>query len=106
MNPKLMPLAEGWYALHVRPRAERAVAQFLDEKGYETFLPTYAFRHRWSDRVKVVHQPLFPAYPFRSTITQWPVVAERRSHQIGPDLVAQIFPRWNQLTSWMRQKAA
>lgn len=57
-------LREGWYALHVRPRAERVVSQFLEEKGYEPFLPVYASHRRWSDRVKVVHQPLFPTYLF------------------------------------------
>ncbi len=59
-----MTLNDGWYALHVRPRAERTVARFLEEKGYDLFLPLYKSRRRWSDRVKEIEQPLFPNYLF------------------------------------------
>ncbi len=30
----------------------------------ETFLPSVKLRRRWSDRVKVIDQPLFPGYVF------------------------------------------
>ena len=53
-----------WYALQVRPRTERFTAQLLNQKGYEPFLPTYLRKRRWSDRVKVLSQPLFPGYLF------------------------------------------
>lgn len=56
--------SECWYALHVRPRAERMVAEMLREKGYEPFLPTHVSRRRWSDRVKELDMPLFPGYLF------------------------------------------
>jgi transcription termination/antitermination protein NusG len=59
-----MILNESWYALHVRPRAERMVSQMLGDKGYEPFLPTYVSRRRWSDRVKELDMPLFPGYLF------------------------------------------
>jgi transcription antitermination factor NusG len=53
-----------WYALTVRPRYEKAVADALEGKGYEQFLPLYASRREWSDRVKTVHLPLFAGYVF------------------------------------------
>jgi len=53
-----------WYALQVRSRHESAVAGFLEGKGYETFLPSYTCRKRWSDRVKTVEAPLFRGYLF------------------------------------------
>ena len=53
-----------WYALQVRTTHEKRVAQMLDQKGYELFLPLYRVRRRWSDRVKEVDQPLFPGYLF------------------------------------------
>jgi transcription antitermination factor NusG len=53
-----------WYALHVRARFEKYVETHLEEKGYETFLPTYVSRRRWSDRVKSLSLPLFPNYIF------------------------------------------
>lgn len=53
-----------WFALRVRSRAERKVSQALQQKGFEQFLPAYPRRSYWSDRVKMVSQPLFPGYVF------------------------------------------
>lgn len=53
-----------WYALRVRTTHEKRIAQMLEMKGYEQFLPLYRVRRRWSDRVKEVEQPLFPGYLF------------------------------------------
>src|SRR5215469_5369890 len=53
-----------WYALQVRPRTEKFTVQLLNQKGYEPFLPTYLRKRRWSDRVKVLSEPLFPGYLF------------------------------------------
>lgn len=57
-------LANGWYAIQVRPKSERFVAQHLTGKGYETFVPMYVARRKWSDRVKQSEQPLIPNYVF------------------------------------------
>jgi transcription antitermination factor NusG len=40
------------------------VAAHLESKGYETFLPTYPAKRRWSDRTKIVVLPLFEGYVF------------------------------------------
>ena len=53
-----------WFALQVMPRHEKSVDKFLEYKGYDHFLPTYCVRRRWSDRVRVVEEPLFPGYVF------------------------------------------
>lgn len=53
-----------WYALQVYQRAEKTAAHLLNQRGYEAFLPTYLVKRRWSDRVKVFEQPLFPGYLF------------------------------------------
>jgi transcription antitermination factor NusG len=53
-----------WFALQVRARYEQGVADHLDGKGYELFLPLYKCRKRWSDRIKEVEAPLFPGYLF------------------------------------------
>lgn len=53
-----------WFALRVRPRAERLVAEALRGKGYEEFLPLHRERRRWSDRVTTVESPLFTGYVF------------------------------------------
>ncbi|MBI4891217.1 MAG: UpxY family transcription antiterminator [Acidobacteria bacterium] len=53
-----------WYAVTVKPRAEKAVAEALQKKGYESFLPLYASQREWSDRIKTIHMPLFSGYVF------------------------------------------
>jgi transcription antitermination factor NusG len=53
-----------WFALQVHARHEMTVAYFLEGSGYESFLPLYKCRKRWSDRIKEVRTPLFPGYLF------------------------------------------
>lgn len=56
--------AENWYALHTRPRHEKAVTQRLAERGVTTFLPLVTEVRRWSDRKKSIEIPLFGCYVF------------------------------------------
>ena len=58
------PGPECWFALHVRPRSEKAIATAVQQKGFEEFLPLYECRRAWSDRTKWVKLPLFPGYLF------------------------------------------
>jgi len=53
-----------WFALRVRSRYEHTVATHLQRRGYESLLPLYKCRHRWSDRFKEIDLPLFPGYVF------------------------------------------
>ncbi|MBZ5676644.1 MAG: hypothetical protein LAP61_20590 [Acidobacteriia bacterium] len=53
-----------WFALRVKSRFEKAVAEAARLKGFEDFLPVYKTRHEWSDRSKVLELPLFPGYVF------------------------------------------
>ena len=53
-----------WYAVHTRPQHEKSVVSHLQRHGITTFLPLVSEIHRWSDRRKVVHLPLFTCYAF------------------------------------------
>lgn len=53
-----------WYALYTSPRHEKVVAQQLNERCVESFLPLYHSWHRWKDRRKQVDLALFPGYVF------------------------------------------
>jgi transcription antitermination factor NusG len=53
-----------WFALKVRSRAEKTVADTLSGRGLEVFCPTYLESRQYSDRVKSLHSPLFPGYLF------------------------------------------
>jgi transcription antitermination factor NusG len=56
-----------WYAIRVRPRYEKQVAESIESKGIKTLLPLYSARRRWSDRVKQIELPLFDGYLFCQT---------------------------------------
>jgi transcriptional antiterminator RfaH len=53
-----------WYAVYTRPRAEKQVAERLQEKGIEAYLPLQKKLRQWSDRRKWVETPLFSSYVF------------------------------------------
>jgi transcription antitermination factor NusG len=53
-----------WYAIYTRPRWEKKVHSLLTEKGIESYCPLNKVRRKWSDRVKVIEEPLFKSYVF------------------------------------------
>lgn len=53
-----------WYALYTKPRWEKKVDQLLSHKGIESYCPMNKVRRQWSDRVRVVNEPLFKSYVF------------------------------------------
>ena len=53
-----------WYAVYTRPRWEKKVASLLEEKGIEHYCPLNKVMKQWSDRKKVVLEPLFKGYIF------------------------------------------
>lgn len=53
-----------WYAAYTRHQHEKSVADMLQKKGFEVFLPLYQTRRRWKDRLKQLSLPLFPSYVF------------------------------------------
>src|SRR5262249_15509175 len=53
-----------WFALFVKSCSERNATLFLENAGFECFLPTTKCIRRWSDRSKAFEVPLFPGYLF------------------------------------------
>ena len=53
-----------WYALHVRSRHEKKVATLLEQKQIEVSLPLVQVIRQWSDRKKLMQEPLFRGYVF------------------------------------------
>jgi transcription antitermination factor NusG len=53
-----------WYALYTKPRWEKKVAKLLDEHGYENYCPLNKVTKQWSDRKKIVMEPIFKSYVF------------------------------------------
>jgi transcription antitermination factor NusG len=53
-----------WYAVYTKPRWEKKVNSLLTEKGFESYCPLNKVRRKWSDRIKLVEEPLFKSYLF------------------------------------------
>jgi transcription antitermination factor NusG len=73
-----------WCALYTRHQHEKTVAEMLEVKGFEVFLPLYESVRRWKDRKKLLSLPLFPGYVFvRGAIEQrLPVLTTPGVHMI------------------------
>src|SRR5258708_29874887 len=53
-----------WYAAYTCARHEKKVANQLEQRGVEYFLPVYHSVRRWKDRRKELEFVLFPSYVF------------------------------------------
>ena len=53
-----------WFAIRTSLRWEFRASSELSSRGVETYLPRSSARHQWSDRSKIVDEPLFPGYLF------------------------------------------
>jgi len=69
----LNPEPSSWYAVYTKPRWEKKVAEHLAEKGIDHYCPLAKVTRQWSDRKKVVHEPIFKGYVFVKTpdATKW-----------------------------------
>lgn len=56
-----------WYAVYTRPRWEKKVAEILTDKKIENYCPLNKVVRQWSDRKKIVLEPLFTSYVFVKT---------------------------------------
>lgn len=59
-----MDIKKNWYAVYTKPRWEKKVAAMLLEKGIENYCPINKVIRQWSDRKKIVMEPVFKGYVF------------------------------------------
>jgi len=59
-----MEIKKTWYAVYTKPRWEKKVASLLLEDGIENYCPINKVTRQWSDRKKVVLEPVFKGYVF------------------------------------------
>jgi transcription antitermination factor NusG len=55
---------EKWYAVYTKPRWEKKVAAALTTVQVENYCPLNRVVKQWSDRKKMVYEPLFTSYVF------------------------------------------
>jgi transcription antitermination factor NusG len=53
-----------WFAVYTKPRWEKKVSGILDDNGIENYCPLNKVVKQWSDRKKVILEPLFKSYVF------------------------------------------
>ena len=53
-----------WYAVYTKPRSEKKLADRLNDRGIEAYLPLRKTLKQWSDRKKRVEEPLISSYVF------------------------------------------
>ena len=57
-------LEKKWYAVYTKPRWEKKIDARLIKKGVESWCPLQKVERQWSDRKKVIEDPLFKSYVF------------------------------------------
>lgn len=55
---------KNWYAVYTKPRWEKKICAQLERKGLVYYCPMNKVRKKWSDRYKVIEEPLFKSYVF------------------------------------------
>lgn len=53
-----------WYVVYTRPRWEKKIAENLSDIGVEHYCPINKVSRQWSDRKKIVLEPVFKGYVF------------------------------------------
>ena len=86
-----------WYAIYTRPRWEKKVNSLLVQKGIECYCPLNKVRRKWSDRIKVIEEPLFKSYVFVK------IGEENRSNVRMTDGVVN-FVYWNGKPAIIKEK--
>ncbi len=55
---------KNWFAIYTKPRWEKKVDGILLRKNVESWCPLQKIERQWSDRKKVIEEPLFKSYVF------------------------------------------
>ncbi|MDQ6762086.1 MAG: UpxY family transcription antiterminator [Bacteroidota bacterium] len=55
---------KNWYVVYTRPRWEKKIAEKLLAAGIEHYCPLNKVSRQWSDRKKIVIEPVFKGYVF------------------------------------------
>jgi transcription antitermination factor NusG len=59
-----MAVDKNWYAVYTKSRSEKKVSNLLNKKGIENYCPLNRVYKQWSDRNKIILEPLFRSYVF------------------------------------------
>ena len=74
-------MERNWYAVYTKSHCEKKVAALLAKRKIESYCPLNRVVKQWSDRRKLVYQPLFFSYVF-AKITEAEIVVIRQTNDV------------------------
>jgi transcription antitermination factor NusG len=63
-NYKTPLMQKKWFVLYTRSRCEKKISALLTKRDIENYCPLCKSVRQWSDRKKIIYEPLFPSYVF------------------------------------------
>ena len=95
-----------WHVIYTKSRSEKLVAEKLSQLGIEVYCPVLKLKKKWSDRYKLVEEPLFRSYCFvriapvdREKVFAVPGVVRYVFHCAKPAIIRD--KEMDQLKSWL-----
>ena len=64
INSAIPTREASWYAVYTRSRWEKRLAEHLTSKGIEAYVPLRKVLRQWSDRKKLIEEPVIRSYCF------------------------------------------
>ena len=64
LNEILTMQEKKWFVIYTKPRWEKKVDSLLSKRGIESWCPVQKIERRWTDRKKIIEDPLFRSYVF------------------------------------------
>jgi len=59
-----MEQSKKWHVVYTKPKWEKKVDTYFEQKGIESWCPTQKKERQWTDRKKIIEEPLFKSYVF------------------------------------------
>lgn len=78
-------IMDQWYVAHTKPRCEKKLAQYCEQKNVFVTLPCYRSAHNYRSKTAVFRKPLFPGYVFIQ------MTAEQRQVVLQSDHIANLL---------------
>src|SRR5580658_1906343 len=74
-----------WFVAHTRPRREKKLQEYCEQKGFPVTLPCYRSVRKYRGKKVVFQKPLFPGYVFMQ------LLPEQRQSVLQSDHVANLL---------------
>lgn len=77
-----------WHAVYTKPRWEKKIFALLEDRELVAYCPLNKVRRKWSDRYKIINEPLFKSYVFVQVTSD-----EMKEVRMVPGVVNFVY--WN-----------